>query len=394
MSTAIVITSGKGGTGKTSITGGVASCLAALGHRVLCIDMDIGLRNLDLTLGLSDRALMDFTDVLCGRCTLERAAVPHPVIQGLFLLTAPVTLPEAPLSEAAMKELIHRAREGYDYILMDSPAGLGEGFRLACCAADRAVVVSTTDASALRDAQRTVSVLRNRIPRIHLVVNRVQPRLLRRLHTTIDDAMDAAGLPLLGIVPEDPQVMLCANQGQPLILRPGRRRRLSQHCQAPAWPEGPPYENAISATRCGREVSTMNIALMSHDRKKELMVQFCIAYCGILSKHTICATNTTGRLVAEATGLPVQLFLSHEHGGSQQIGARIAYNEIDMVLFFSDPQSNDLDADLKYITTLCDQYNIPFATNVATAEILIHGLERGDLDWRDIINPKTKPFTA
>lgn len=121
----------------------------------------------------------------------------------------------------------------------------------------------------------------------------------------------------------------------------------------------------------------MNIALMSHDRKKELMVQFCIAYCGILSKHTICATNTTGRLVAEATGLPVQLFLSHEHGGSQQIGARIAYNEIDMVLFFSDPQSNDLDADLKYITTLCDQYNIPFATNVATAEILIHGLERG-----------------
>ena len=156
MSTAIVITSGKGGTGKTSITGGVASCLAALGHRVLCIDMDIGLRNLDLTLGLSDRALMDFTDVLCGRCTLERAAVSHPVIQGLFLLTAPVTLPEAPLSEAAMKELIHRAREGYDYILMDSPAGLGEGFRLACCAADRAVVVSTTDASALRDAQRTV----------------------------------------------------------------------------------------------------------------------------------------------------------------------------------------------------------------------------------------------
>ena len=137
-------------------------------------------------------------------------------------LTAPVTLPEAPLSEAAMKELIHRAREGYDYILMDSPAGLGEGFRLACCAADRAVVVSTTDASALRDAQRTVSVLRNRIPRIHLVVNRVQPRLLRRLHTTIDDAMDAAGLPLLGIVPEDPQVMLCANQGQPLILRASR----------------------------------------------------------------------------------------------------------------------------------------------------------------------------
>lgn len=138
----------------------------------------------------------------------------------------------------------------------------------------------------------------------------------------------------------------------------------------------------------------MNIALMSHDNKKELMVQFCIAYCGILSRHVLSATTTTGRLVSESTGLPVNLFLSRDHGGSQQIGARIAYNEIDMVLFFSDPKTTDLDADLNYITRLCDQYNIPFATNVATAEMLIHGLARGDLDWRDIINPKTKPFTA
>ena len=138
----------------------------------------------------------------------------------------------------------------------------------------------------------------------------------------------------------------------------------------------------------------MNIALMSHDRKTQRMAHRRLAYRGSLTTHPLGATTPPGRPVAEATGLPVQLFLSHEHGGSQQIGARIAYNEIDMVLFFSDPQSNDLDADLKYITTLCDQYNIPFATNVATAEILIHGLERGDLDWRDIINPKTKPFTA
>ena len=136
----------------------------------------------------------------------------------------------------------------------------------------------------------------------------------------------------------------------------------------------------------------MNLALMSHDRRKELMVQFCIAYCGILSKHTVCATNTTGKLVAEATGLPVNLFLSHEHGGIQQIGARIAYNEIDMVIFFTEPQSDDLDDDVRYIRKLCDQYNIPLATNVATAEMLILGLERGDLDWRDIVSPKTAPF--
>lgn len=138
----------------------------------------------------------------------------------------------------------------------------------------------------------------------------------------------------------------------------------------------------------------MNIAIMSHDNRKDLMVQFCTAYAGILSQHNLYATNTTGHMVAEATGLKVHRFLSYAHGGSQQIGARIAYNEIDMVLFFSDPQSSDLDPDLKYINQMCDQYNIPFATNAATAEILIHGLERGDLDWREIINPSLKPVTV
>ena len=131
----------------------------------------------------------------------------------------------------------------------------------------------------------------------------------------------------------------------------------------------------------------MNIALMSHDNKKELMVQFCIAYCGILAKHTVCATNRTGNLVAEATGLPVQLFLSHAHGGTQQIGARIAYDEIDMVLFFNDANSDGLDKDLRYIANLCDQHNVPFASNVATAEMLIHGLSRGDLAWRELLKP-------
>jgi methylglyoxal synthase len=131
----------------------------------------------------------------------------------------------------------------------------------------------------------------------------------------------------------------------------------------------------------------MNIALMAHDRKKELMVQFCIAYCGILAGHSICATNTTGRLVSEATGLPVTLYLSCSQGGNQQIGARIAYNEIDLVLFFCDPHTNNL-PEVNEIARLCDQYNIPFASNVATAEVLIQGLKRGDLDWRDIVNPK------
>lgn len=118
----------------------------------------------------------------------------------------------------------------------------------------------------------------------------------------------------------------------------------------------------------------MNIAIMCHNRKQELMVQFCTAYCGLLSKHTLCATNATGRMVAEATGLPVNLFLSHEHGGIEQIGQRIIYNEIDMVLFFNYPQDTDMDDSVMYITRLCDQHSVPMATNVATAEMLIHGL--------------------
>lgn len=217
MGKVIVITSGKGGTGKTSVTGGVGSCLAALGKRVLCMDMDIGLRNLDLNLGLSDYALMDFTDVLTGRCSLDRAVVEHPRIQGLFFLTAPVSIPQT-LRRESMLLLLEEARGKFDYILMDSPAGLDEGFRLATAGADRAIVVSTNDATALRDAQRTVMELSRGMDQIHLVMNRVQPKLMRRLHTTIDDAMDAAGLPLLGVIPEDVQVLMAANRGEPLVL--------------------------------------------------------------------------------------------------------------------------------------------------------------------------------
>ena len=133
----------------------------------------------------------------------------------------------------------------------------------------------------------------------------------------------------------------------------------------------------------------MNIALLAHDRRKELMVQFCIAYCGILSSHSISATNTTGRLVSEATGLPITLYLSCNQGGSQQVGSRITYNELDMVLFFCDPMYTvDYQRNVMEIARLCDLHQVPFASNVATAEVLIHGLHRGDLAWRDIVNPK------
>lgn len=131
----------------------------------------------------------------------------------------------------------------------------------------------------------------------------------------------------------------------------------------------------------------MNITLMAHDKKKELLVQLCTAYKSILAKHSLSATATTGRLVAEATGLPVTLFLSHNQGGHQQVDARIAYNEIDLVIMFTDPNNIDPWEDQQIVQTihLCDTHNVPVATNLASAEMLIMGLQRGDLDWREML---------
>lgn len=215
----IAVVSGKGGTGKTSFVSGVGAALALEGCRVLCLDCDVGLRNLDLALGLSDRALMDFTDVAQGICSLGEAVVEHPKIPGLYLLTAPARSRTQAVTAAQMKNLLRQVREHFDICLLDAPAGLGYGFRLAVCAADRCVVVSTADASALRDAQHTVMEL-HRFPAgtLHLVVNRVRKKMLRQLHATIDDAIDRAGLPLLGVVPEDDTLPLALNQGIPLQL--------------------------------------------------------------------------------------------------------------------------------------------------------------------------------
>lgn len=132
----------------------------------------------------------------------------------------------------------------------------------------------------------------------------------------------------------------------------------------------------------------MNIALIANDAKKELMTQFCIAYCGILSHHNLCATGTTGKMVSDATGLQVKRFLGGNQGGDQQIAARIQCNEIDLLLMFRDPlneHSKKDDENQEQILRLCDVHNVPVATNIATAEALIHALERGDLDWRNLI---------
>lgn len=242
----IAVVSGKGGTGKTSFTTLTGMALAQLGKKTLLLDCDIGLRNLDLYLGVSDRALMDFTDVIAGRTTLAQAVVRHPLYPNLYLLTAPVSFGVRLPSKREMQRLIDEIRRHFDFCLIDAAAGIGEAFALATCCADRAVVVTTNDPSSLRDAQRTVMEL-HRFPSgyLHLVVNRVRRKLLQSLHTTIDDAIDAAGLPLLGVIPEDENV--------PAVLGRGLSQRLKYHSGALCACEN------IARRLCGERVRLMRL---------------------------------------------------------------------------------------------------------------------------------------
>lgn len=218
MGQVIAVVSGKGGTGKTSFTSNVGMALAQMGHPTLCLDCDVGLRNLDIAMLMTDRAVMDFTDVMQRRCTLQEAAAQHPAQRNLYLLTAPARIDPRDIDREAFKKLFPEIRQRFDYCLVDAPAGIGSGFQLALAGADRAVVVTTTEASSLRDAQRTVMEL-NWLGRgqVHLVVNRCKQKLLRSLHQTIDDAIDSAGLPLLGVIPEDETMPLYAGRGEPLL---------------------------------------------------------------------------------------------------------------------------------------------------------------------------------
>jgi methylglyoxal synthase len=135
----------------------------------------------------------------------------------------------------------------------------------------------------------------------------------------------------------------------------------------------------------------MEIAIIAHDTKKELMAQFCIAYCGILSKHNICATAVTAKYISEATGLHIDKLMSGEQGGEQQVASRIAYNEIDVLLYFRDTRPNAKFNPAEHeLLRMCDIYNVPVATNIATAEVIVTALDRGDLDWREIVNPHSE----
>ncbi len=212
--------SGKGGTGKTTLSAAVAGMLAKQGNRVLCIDLDVGLRNLDIPLGMRDEASVSFLDVMEGRHSLSQLPE-HPQIPGLRLLTAPVSLLPEAIAEAEFYALLSQAKEAFDWVLLDAPAGLGAGFRLAVRRASRVIVVTQADPACLRDAQRAGLLAKQLGPNwVRLAVNRVDARLYRRLFTNVDDIMDAVGLPLLGLVPESADVIIAAARGVPLCRVP------------------------------------------------------------------------------------------------------------------------------------------------------------------------------
>ena len=210
------VVSGKGGTGKTSVCAALATALAKEGKRVLCIDCDVGLRNLDISLGLSECGALSFWDVSEGGYSLEDA-FRHPVYPTLAFLTAPMNCPVEKIDTAAFGEMLSRARQMFDYVFLDAPAGVDAG---------RLLLVTGAGPAAVRDASRVGDLLELMGKKnIRLIVNRVDKNMLGTVCLTIDDVMDAAGLPLAGIVPEDPHVTLAASFGQSLL-------RYSPNCKA------------------------------------------------------------------------------------------------------------------------------------------------------------------
>ena len=224
------VLSGKGGTGKTSVCAGIAAALAEQGRRVLCIDCDIGLRNLDISLGLTDSGALSFLDVAGGAYPLDRAAR-HPVYQNLSFLTAPMNHSAEQIPQEPFGAMLAQAKGVFDYIFLDAPAGVDAGFQLAAKFADRFLVVTGAGPAAVRDAARVSDLLELMGKRnVRLIVNRVDRDMLATVKMTVDDVMDSAGLPLMGIVLEDPSVTLAAAFGKPLLLY-ARRSPAAKACR-------------------------------------------------------------------------------------------------------------------------------------------------------------------
>lgn len=221
----VTVTSGKGGVGKTTTAANIAAALAAAGNRVVCIDADIGLRNLDLVMGLENRIVYDLVDVVEGRCKLRQAMIKDKRLPNLFLIPAAQTRDKTAVSPEDMIQLTAQLRKDNDWILIDSPAGIERGFRNALAPADIVLIVTNPEVSAVRDADRIIGLIEaaEKDPP-KLILNRVKPEMVRRGEMlTSEDVLDVLAIELIGVVPEDERVLMSSNQGSPIALD-GRSR--------------------------------------------------------------------------------------------------------------------------------------------------------------------------
>ena len=228
----IVVTSGKGGVGKTTTTANLGVALAMRGARVVLIDADVGLRNLDLVLGLESRVRHHLLDVLEGSVELDDALVRDKRVETLFLLAAAQNREKDDVETEAMRALVDRLRDGYDYVLIDCPAGIELGFKNAVVGADEAIIICTPEVAAVRDADRVVGLLGNRM-RIELIVNRLRPALVRKgKMLSVDDVNSILRLPLLGVIGDEPEVIIASNRGDPVAFNAQSRTGNAYHAIA------------------------------------------------------------------------------------------------------------------------------------------------------------------
>lgn len=220
MSRIIVVTSGKGGVGKTTVSSNLGAALAKLNNKVALVDADFGLRNLDLLLGLEERVVYTAIDVLAGECRLAQALVKHKSLNGLVLLPAAQNRNKESVSPDQMKKIIDALAKGYDYIIVDSPAGIELGFRNAIVAAKEALIVTTPEVAAVRDADRVIGLLEAEgVNNIHLIVNRVKPKMVQdNKMMSVEDVLELLGVPLIGVIPDDEKVIVATNKGEPLVI--------------------------------------------------------------------------------------------------------------------------------------------------------------------------------
>lgn len=219
MSEVIVVTSGKGGVGKTTTTANLGAGLSLLGKRVVVVDADIGLRNLDVVLGLENRIVYDLVDIVENKCTYKKGMIKDKRYENLFLIPAAQTRDKTAVKPEQMAQLTNALREEFDYVLIDCPAGIEQGFKNAVAGADRAFVVTTPEVSAVRDADRIIGLLSAEgITDPKLIINRIRPEMVKRGDMMgIDDMIDILAIDLLGIVPDDEAIVISTNKGEPVV---------------------------------------------------------------------------------------------------------------------------------------------------------------------------------